>query len=283
MLMIRHYTIRCYTCMILIRMRSICHIVGLPLQQLERLDSIRHGDHESMMDLQILCSTCKLSFDRRPVMPHVSRKLSNRNFFCLKFSEVWLESENICTWKLQIWNFTDAKISWFTVGTCTFTPIATTCGVTSKQFYVTRLYMYDHGKFLCFTGHNRRKQTVRQLHCMQPLSLVYKIVRLHFRLYTSYTPQRGMQKRQEHWMDNAERTRVLKDNAFLSFCIFVLSFQYACTFRIVCKSSLPCCYVCFSHIPLCVSLLVLLHCPFCIILSVLLSFFPTSLWCVGCI
>ena len=48
-------------------------------------------------------------------MPRVSRKLSDRKFRCLKFSEGCLVFENICTQKLQIRNFVDTKISRFTV------------------------------------------------------------------------------------------------------------------------------------------------------------------------
>ena len=42
-------------------------------------------------------------------MPRFCRNLSTGRFRCLKFSEGWLVSENICTQKLQIRNFVHMK------------------------------------------------------------------------------------------------------------------------------------------------------------------------------
>lgn len=110
-----------------------------------------------------------------------------------------------------------------------------------------------------------------------------KIVWLQTCLYTSYTPQGGRKKGQEHWKDNTERTmqknkkadtqrnvwkanittrkRGFTDNAE-STSILKWQYKYA--------EGQKC--IVFQY-----------SCPFCIIHSVLLSFLHASLWCVGCI
>ena len=65
--------------------------------------------HDGLQDG--LCSTCKLSFDKRPVLPHLSKKFSTGTFSAPQVFGRLVGIRNICTQKLQIQNLVDMKIS----------------------------------------------------------------------------------------------------------------------------------------------------------------------------
>ena len=68
------------------------------------------------------------------------------NFQCLTFSEVWLVSKKVRTWKLQIQSFVDTKLSWFPVSHDSQTCMPSPANISLQQPIHTHIHRQQHAQ-----------------------------------------------------------------------------------------------------------------------------------------